>query len=115
MSNQSKCSPRPWIFCRKNNFKKTFFYSFSDADLAKLCTVLTNTVTIPVHNDAAPYIISTQSDTLLSPLYESVLDVVEFLQKEFLADSDRFGKMLVVLLQQLMIFSKYACIPPSSK
>lgn len=95
--------------------KKAFCCSFSDADLTKLCTVLTNTVTIPVHNDAAPYIISTQSDTLLSPLYESVLDVVEFLQKEFLADAERFGSMLVVLLQQLMVFSKYACIPPTLK
>lgn len=40
-----------------------------------------NAVAVPVHSDSTPYIMSTISDSLLTPLHDGVLDCMELLQK----------------------------------
>lgn len=54
---------------------------FNETDLNKLCAVLMNAVAVPVHSDSTPYIMSTISDSLLTPLHDGVLDCMELLQK----------------------------------
>lgn len=99
-------------FLRPLNSNRIIFNRFTEADLSQLCTVLTNTVAIPVHNNSTPYIMTTITDNMLTPLYEANLNCIEFLQKEVLADVAHFEPMITILLKQLMLFSKYACAPP---
>lgn len=42
-----------------------------------------NAVAVPVHSDSTPYIMSTISDSLLTPLHDGVLDCMELLQKVY--------------------------------
>lgn len=80
----------------------------------QLCTVLTNAISIPIHNDSTQYIMSTIADGSLTPLHEAVLNCIEFVHKEVTTiESLKHGEMTIILLRQLMLFSKYSCDPPS--
>lgn len=50
-------------------------------DFEKFCTVLTNAVCIPVQTEAVPYIMSSVSDSLLTPLHDSILECMDLIQK----------------------------------
>jgi hypothetical protein len=92
----------------------SFFVRFTSKDLTKLCIVLMNAVAVPVHNDSTPYIMSTISDSLLTPLHDGVLDCVELLQKEAISGNDgNLKTMICPIFKQLLSFSKFACVPPS--
>uniref|UniRef100_A0A336JYA7 Protein MON2 homolog n=1 Tax=Culicoides sonorensis TaxID=179676 RepID=A0A336JYA7_CULSO len=87
---------------------------FGTIDLKQLCSVLTNAIAIPVHNDSTQYIISTVTDSSLTPLHEAVLNCIEFILIEVTAnESLKNEEMIIILLRQLMVFSKYACEPPN--
>ncbi|XP_030556698.1 protein MON2 homolog [Drosophila novamexicana] len=88
---------------------------FSASDFDKFCTVLTNAVCIPVQTDAVPYIMSTVSDTLLTPLHDGILECMELIQKEAIRpDSESSIRQLIpAIFRQLLIFSKFACAPPT--
>lgn len=91
---------------------------FSNKDLTQLCTVLMNAVAVPVHSDSTPYIMSTISDSLLTPLHDGVLDCMELLQKEAIGGKDGavnngLKHMISAIFKQLLSFSKFACVPPS--
>ncbi|XP_037907326.1 protein MON2 homolog isoform X2 [Hermetia illucens] len=86
---------------------------FTEQGLHKLCVVLMNAVAVPVHSDVTPYITSTASDSLLSPLHDGVLECMELLQKEAMVESSHMKKMIPAIFRQLLSFSKFACIPPS--
>ncbi|XP_055595542.1 protein MON2 homolog [Uranotaenia lowii] len=90
---------------------------FSKKDLTQLCTVLMNAVAVPVHSDSTPYIMSTISDSLLTPLHDGVLDCMELLQKEAIGGGKDGGsnlkQMISAIFKQLLSFSKFACVPPS--
>lgn len=90
---------------------------FSASDFDKFCTVLTNAVCIPVQTDAVPYIMSTVSDTLLTPLHDGILECMELIQKEAIrqdVESDSSIRQLIpAIFRQLLIFSKFACAPPT--
>ncbi|KAJ6640307.1 Protein MON2 like [Pseudolycoriella hygida] len=81
-------------------------------DLDKFLTVLANAVAIPVHSDSTPYIMSTISDSLLTPLHDSVLDCMELLQKEAMSNKN-LNAMIPSIFNQLLTFSKFACVPPT--
>lgn len=90
---------------------------FSNKDLTQLCTVLMNAVAVPVHSDSTPYIMSTISDSQLTPLHDGVLDCMELLQKEAIGGKDGgdngLKHMISAIFKQLLCFSKFACVPPS--
>ncbi|EDW04109.1 protein MON2 homolog [Drosophila grimshawi] len=90
---------------------------FSAADFDKFCTVLTNAVCIPVQTDAVPYIMSTVSDTLLTPLHDGILECMELIQKEATRPetdtSTSISQLIPAIFRQLLIFSKFACAPPT--
>ncbi|TDG45537.1 hypothetical protein AWZ03_008043 [Drosophila navojoa] len=90
---------------------------FSASDFDKFCTVLTNAVCIPVQTDAVPYIMSTVSDTLLTPLHDGILECMDLIQKEAIrqdVESDSSIRQLIpAIFRQLLIFSKFACAPPT--
>lgn len=85
---------------------------FNDNDLQKLCAVLMNAVMVPVHSDSTPYIMSTMSDSLLTPLHDGVLDCIEILQKEAMADTTSVKTIICAVFKELLSFSKFACAPP---
>lgn len=91
---------------------------FNSKDLTQLCAVLMNAVAVPVHSDSTPYIMSTISDSLLTPLHDGVLDCMELLQKEAIQAGSGSGgsgikNMISAIFKQLLSFSKFACAPPS--
>lgn len=85
---------------------------FTSDDLKKLCDVLMNAVKVPVHSDSTPYIMSTMSDSLLTPLHDGVLDCIEILQKEAIAKTTPLDTIICAVFKQLLSFSKFACSPP---
>lgn len=85
---------------------------FTNEDLKKLGEVLMNAVMVPVHSDSTPYIMSTMSDSLLTPLHDGVLDCIDILQKEAIAKTTPLDTIIVVVFKQLLNFSKFACSPP---
>lgn len=86
--------------------------TFDNADLKKLCEVLMNAVAVPVHSDSTPYIMSTISDSLLTPLHDGVLDCMELLQKDALLPSSNLKPMVPLIFHQLLSFSRFSCVPP---
>lgn len=72
-----------------------------------------NAVAVPVHSDSTPYIMSTISDSLLTPLHDGILDCMEILQKEAITPSSPLKPMITSIFSQLLNFSKFACIPPT--
>uniref|UniRef100_A0A182JBS9 Protein MON2 homolog n=1 Tax=Anopheles atroparvus TaxID=41427 RepID=A0A182JBS9_ANOAO len=88
---------------------------FNSKDLTQLCAVLMNAVAVPVHSESTPYIMSTISDSLLTPLHDGVLDCMELLQKEAIGGGGNGGlkNMISAIFKQLLSFSKFACAPPS--
>ncbi|XP_050085365.1 protein MON2 homolog [Anopheles aquasalis] len=91
---------------------------FNSKDLTQLCAVLMNAVAVPVHSDSTPYIMSTISDSLLTPLHDGVLDCMELLQKEAIGGGSKsetagLKSMISAIFKQLLSFSKFACAPPS--
>ncbi|XP_055644206.1 protein MON2 homolog [Toxorhynchites rutilus septentrionalis] len=87
---------------------------FSNKDLTLLCAVLMNAVAVPVHSDSTPYIMSTISDSLLTPLHDGVLDCMELLQKEAIGGAgSHLRHMISAIFKQLLSFSKFSCVPPT--
>ncbi|XP_016968511.1 protein MON2 homolog [Drosophila biarmipes] len=86
---------------------------FNAADFDKFCTVLTNAVCIPVQTDAVPYIMSAVSDNLLTPLHDGILDCMELIQKEATKADSHISQLIPAIFRQLLIFSKFACAPPT--
>lgn len=86
--------------------------TFDANDLKRLCDVLMNAVAVPVHSDSTPYIMSTISDSLLTPLHDGVLDCMELLQKDALLPRSTLKPMVPLIFQQLLSFSRFACVPP---
>lgn len=72
-----------------------------------------NAVAVPVHSDSTPYIMSTISDSLLTPLHDGVLDCMEILQREVLSSTSSLKPMITSIFKQLLAFSKFACVPPT--
>lgn len=85
---------------------------FTNEDLKKLCDVLMNAVMVPVHSDSTPYIMSTMSDSLLTPLHDGVLECMDILQKEAIAKTTPLDTIICAVFKQLLSFSKFACSPP---
>lgn len=85
---------------------------FSNEDLKKLCDVLMNAVMVPVHSESTPYIMSTMSDSLLTPLHDGVLDCMELLQKEAISGATPLKTIVCAVFKELLSFSKFACSPP---
>lgn len=85
---------------------------FTEDDLQKLCDVLMNAVMVPVHSDSTPYIMSTMSDSLLTPLHDGVLDCMDLLQKESIAGTIPIKTIICAVFKQLLSFSRFACSPP---
>lgn len=86
---------------------------FTNQDLNQFCAVLMNAVAVPVHSDSTPYVMSTMSDSLLTPLHDGVLDCIELLQKEAMSETSNLKIMIPAIFSQLLNFSKFACTPPS--
>lgn len=86
---------------------------FSTEDLSQLCTVLTNAVTVPVHGESAPYVLSSLSDISLTPLHDGVLHSMELLQKEALS-SPESSIMLPHIFRQLLLLGRFSCQPPGA-
>ncbi|XP_030384078.1 protein MON2 homolog isoform X2 [Scaptodrosophila lebanonensis] len=86
---------------------------FSASDFDKFSTVLTNAVCIPLQTDAVPYIMSTVSDTLLTPLHDGILECMELIQKEATKPNSNIRQLIPAIFRQLLIFSKFACAPPT--
>lgn len=72
-----------------------------------------NAVAVPVHSDSTPYIMSTISDSLLTPLHDGVLECMDILCKEVLPPSSHLKSMIAIIFNQLLSFSKFACEPPT--
>lgn len=72
-----------------------------------------NAVAVPVHSDSTPYIMSTISDSLLTPLHDGVLDCMELLQKEAMQPTSLLKPMIPSIFSQLLSFSKFSCVPPT--
>lgn len=85
---------------------------FTEDDLQKLCDMLMNAVMVPVHSDSTPYIMSTMSDSLLTPLHDGVLDCIDILQKEAISGSTPVNTIIVAVFKELLSFSKFSCSPP---
>lgn len=90
-----------------------FFFRFSPTDLQKLCLVLKNAVTVPVHGESTPYILPTVPDVVLTQLQDGVLHSMELLQKEALATPENLSTMISPIFLQLLSFSKLSCEAPS--
>lgn len=86
--------------------------TFDLKDLKQLCTVLTNTVNVPVYGETMPYIYNTSSDFALTPLHDGCLHIMELLQQE--AISKGHDKMLPEIFKELLIFAKFTCSPPNA-
>lgn len=86
---------------------------FSSDDFEKLCNVLLNAVTIPVQTDAVPYIMSSVGDSLLTPLYDGVLQCFDLLQQEAVAEKSNIHHLVPAIFQQLIMFSKFSSNPPT--
>jgi hypothetical protein len=86
--------------------------NFTNDDLKKLCDVLMSAVMVPVHSDSTPYIMSTMSDSLLTPLHDGVLECIDLLQKEAIAKTTPLDTIICAVFNQLLSFSKFACSPP---
>lgn len=71
-----------------------------------------NAVMVPVHSDSTPYIMSTMSDSLLTPLHDGVLECMELLQKEATSGTTPLKTIVCAVFKQLLSFSKFACSPP---
>ncbi|XP_028146572.1 protein MON2 homolog [Diabrotica virgifera virgifera] len=93
----------PYVFQHVRN-------TFTLDDLRQLGTVLLNAVSIPVYGET-PYIISTSSDIILTPLHDGVLHVMELLQKEAMQKNN--SKMIPEIFKLLLSFSKFTCSPPT--
>lgn len=91
----------------------SFSFRFTEVDLGQFCDVLTNAVAVPVHSDSTPYIMSTISDSLLTPLHDGVLECMDILCKEVLPPSSPLKSMIAIIFSQLLNFSKFACVPPT--
>lgn len=72
-----------------------------------------NAVAVPVHSDSTPYIMSTISDSLLTPLHDGVLECMELLQKEAMQPNSTLLPMIPAIFSQLLGFSKFSCVPPT--
>lgn len=86
---------------------------FVTEDFEKLCSVLLNAVTIPVQTDAVPYIMSSVGDSLLTPLYDGVLQCFDLLQKEAVVEKSNIHHLVPAIFQQLLMFSKFSSNPPN--
>lgn len=86
---------------------------FNTADLHQLCAVLMNAVAVPVHSDSTPYIMSSISDSLLTPLHDGVLDCMELLQKDAMLPASHLRPMIPLIFAQLLSFTRFACVPPT--
>ncbi|XP_076680403.1 mon2 homolog, regulator of endosome-to-Golgi trafficking isoform X1 [Andrena cerasifolii] len=86
---------------------------FTGPDLQKLCTVLKNSVAVPVHGESTPYILPTMPDVVLTHLQDGVLHSMELLQKEALNGPENLRTMIVLIFLQLLSFSKLACEAPT--
>lgn len=71
-----------------------------------------NAVTVPVHSDSTPYIMSSISDSLLTPLHDGALDCIDILCKEVLSPASPLKSLISIIFNQLLSFSKFACVPP---
>lgn len=67
-----------------NSFNINFSYRFSKLDFEYFCTVLTNVVSIPVQSENVPFIVSSMSDSLLTPLHDSILECMELIIKVYI-------------------------------
>lgn len=72
-----------------------------------------NAVAVPVHSDSTPYIMSTISDSLLTPLHDGVLECMELLQKDGMQPNPNLMPMIPAIFSQLLSFSKFSCVPPT--
>ncbi|XP_046407133.1 protein MON2 homolog isoform X3 [Ischnura elegans] len=89
---------------------------FLAADLQKLCLVLQNSVTVPIHGESSPFILPSVNDISLTPLQEGVLTSMELLQKEAFSSPDSMKNMITAIFRQLLLFSKFSCqAPPYGK
>ncbi|GAB0089087.1 Protein MON2 homolog [Sergentomyia squamirostris] len=86
---------------------------FTENDLAQLCKVLMNAVVVPIHADVTPYILSTMSDSPLTPLHDGILDCMELLQKEALTPMSPLRPMLPAVFKQLLKFTQFSCTSPA--
>uniref|UniRef100_A0A1L8DV77 Protein MON2 homolog n=1 Tax=Nyssomyia neivai TaxID=330878 RepID=A0A1L8DV77_9DIPT len=86
---------------------------FTDNDLVQLFRVLMNAVIAPVNTDVAPYILTTISDSPLTPLHDGILDCMELLQNEALTVDSPLRPMIPAIFKQLLKFSQFSCTPPS--
>ncbi|XP_055710710.1 protein MON2 homolog [Phlebotomus papatasi] len=86
---------------------------FTDNDLSQLCRVLMNAVVVPIHTDSTPYILSTISDSPLTPLHDGILDCMELLQKEALSQGSGLRPMIPAIFKQLLKFSQFSCTSPN--
>lgn len=74
--------------------------------------MLMNAVMVPVHSESTPYIMSTMTDSLLTPLHDGVLDCIELLQKEAISGTTTLTTIFGLVFKQLLSFSKFSCAPP---
>lgn len=86
---------------------------FTTEDFEKLCSVLLNAVTIPVQTDAVPYIMSSVGDSLLTPLYDGVLQCFDLLQQEAVAEKSNIHHLVPAIFNQLLMFCKFSSNPPT--
>nr|CAD7198374.1 unnamed protein product [Timema douglasi] len=84
---------------------------FTPSDLQKLCNVLQNTVAVPVHGEASPFIIPL-TDVVLTQLQDGVVHCMKLLEKEALAGPNNMKTMISPTFHQLLEFSKFACEAP---
>ncbi|XP_044741500.1 protein MON2 homolog isoform X2 [Chrysoperla carnea] len=87
--------------------------NFTNQDVQQLCEVLLNAVTVPMQGESAPYILSTLSDSSLTPLHDSVLHAIDLLTIEAMSTTNTSPApdpdMLPHIFKQLLAFSKLAC------
>lgn len=81
--------------------------------MKQLTEVLTNTVAVPVHSDSTPYIMSSISDSLLTPLHDGVLLCMDILCKRILTPQSSMKPMISIIFNHLLNFSIFACVPPT--
>jgi hypothetical protein len=71
-----------------------------------------NAVMVPVHSDSTPYIMSTMSDSLLTPLHDGILECMDLLQKEAISGTTPIDTIICAVFKQLLSYSRFACSPP---
>ncbi|XP_055376967.1 protein MON2 homolog [Condylostylus longicornis] len=86
---------------------------FSFDDFNNLSNVLTNVIEIPYQSDSVPYIMTTLSESALTPLHDAVLDSIDLIQKEATNDGSKIRYLIPSLFKQLLSFSKLSCIQPT--